>query len=271
MARRIKLVLEYDGTDFKGWQVQSGERAGEPREDAVRTVQGEVERALRSICGQPIRIAGASRTDAGVHAMGQVASFLLPDDVAVDCDSLVMALNSRLDKDVAVRSAEEVPLEFHAQRDAAGKIYSYSMISRRQRPALLRRTHWHVKFPLQIELMRDGAARLIGRHDFTSFASKLAETQAQRAEDGKVALEVEREIRRLEFHADPDMPGRIVMWIEGSGFLYQQVRTIAGSLVDVGRGFRPPQWISEALAARDRRQAGPTAPPHGLCLERVLY
>jgi tRNA pseudouridine38-40 synthase len=271
MPRRIKLVIEYDGTDFKGWQVQSGERAGEPRDSDVRTVQGEIERALRSICGQPVRIAGCSRTDAGVHAMGQVASLLLPDDVVIDCDGLVMALNSRMDKDVAARSAEEVPEQFHAQRDAVGKIYSYSMISRRQRPALLRRTHWHVKFDLQIEPMRAAAARLIGRHDFTSFVTKLAETQATRAEEGKTALEVMREVRRLELHPDPDFPGRIVMYIEGSGFLYQQVRTIAGSLVDVGRGFRAPEWISEVLAAKDRRKAGPTAPPHGLCLERILY
>ena len=119
--------------------------------------------------------------------------------------------------------------------------------------------------------MRKGAAALVGQHDFTSFATRLKETQAQRAEEGKVALETVRTISRLELERDPTVEGRIVMTIEGSGFLYQMVRTIAGSLVDVGRGFRPPEWISEALAARDRRQAGPTAPPHGLTLERVIY
>jgi tRNA pseudouridine38-40 synthase len=162
-------------------------------------------------------------------------------------------------------------LNFHAQRDSSGKVYSYSMLCRRQRPALFRRNHWHVRVELDVEKMRQAARALIGRHDFTSFATKLAVTQAQREEEGKDALETVREIRRIEFHSDPDIPSRLVMWIEGSGFLYQMVRTIAGSMVDVGRGFRHPDWMGEALAAMDRRKAGPTAPPHGLCLERVLY
>lgn len=238
---------------------------------AVRTVQGEVERALNAVAGQPIRVAGASRTDAGVHALGQVASFLLPDDVTLPTDEICLALNANMGRDLAARRAEEVHLDFHAQRDSTGKIYSYAMISGRCRPALWRRTHWHVRFDLHVEPMRQAAAALIGVHDFTSFASKLALIQADRAEEGKAAIETVREIRRLDVFDDPTYPGRIVMRIEGSGFLYQMVRTIAGSLVDVGRGYRPPEWMSEALAAKDRRKAGPTAPAHGLCLERVLY
>src|SRR5437868_3511954 len=116
--RRIKLTLEYDGTDFKGWQVQSGERAGEELDASARTVQGAVERALNRICKQPIRIAGASRTDAGVHARGQTASLLLPDDVLIPTADLCMALNSNMLRDVSAVRAEEVDLEFHAQRDA---------------------------------------------------------------------------------------------------------------------------------------------------------
>jgi len=271
MPRRIKLTIEYDGTDFKGWQVQSGERAGESGDDAVRTVQGAVEWGLRRVTGQPIRIAGASRTDAGVHALGQVASFLLPDEILIPTDELCMALNSNMDKDVAAVSAEEVGLDFHAQRDSTGKIYAYAMYTRRERPAVIRRNHWHVRFKLDVELMRIGARALIGEHDFTSFASRLALTQSIREEEGKDALKTVREIRRIEFSEDAEMPGRLVMRIEGSGFLYQMVRTIAGTLVDVGRGFRTPEWVGEALEANDRRAAGPTAPPHGLCLERVLY
>jgi len=271
MPRRIKLSLEYDGSAFNGWQVQSGAPAGEAGAESARTVQGVVERALRAVAGQPIRIAGASRTDAGAHALGQVASFLLPDGVQVPTAHLCLALNSKLDRDVAARQAEEVALAFHAQRDAAGKVYSYSIISGPCRPALWRGTHWHVRFGLRCEPMRRAAAALIGLHDFTSFASKLAETQADRAADGKAALETVREIRRLELHEDPDYPGRIVMRIEGSGFLYQMVRTIAGSLVDVGRGYRGPEWLGQVLEARDRRKAGPTAPAQGLCLEKVLY
>ncbi|MGD0092040.1 MAG: tRNA pseudouridine(38-40) synthase TruA [Planctomycetota bacterium] len=271
MARRIKLTLEYDGSAFNGWQVQSSAPAGEADSSAARTVQGEVERALRIVTGQSIRIAGASRTDTGAHALGQVASFLLPDEVEVPTARLCIALNAKLDRDVAARLAQEMPLAFHARRDAVGKVYSYSIISGHCRPALWRRTHWHVRFAVQSEPMRQAAAALIGVHDFTSFASKLALTQAERAEDGKEPVDTVREIRRLELHEDPDYPGRLVMRIEGSGFLYQMVRTIAGSLVDVGRGYRPPDWLGSALAAQDRRAAGPTAPAHGLCLERVLY
>lgn len=270
MARRIKLTLEYDGTDFKGWQVQSGSDAGADV-DAARTVQGEVERALRVVTGSSIRIAGASRTDTGVHARGQTASLLLPDEVTIPTSELCQALNGNMEKDVSALKAEDVHMDFHAQRDSTGKVYSYSMLTRRERSAILRRTHWHVRFALELEPMRKAAAALIGTHDFTSFATRLKETQALRAEEGKVALETVRTIRSIDFLEDSEFPGRIVMRIEGSGFLYQMVRTIAGSLVDVGRGFRKPEWMAEVLAAKDRRAAGPTAQPHGLYLEKVLY
>lgn len=271
MPRRIKLTLEYDGTDFKGFQIQNGSEAGADDGTAPRTVQGVVEQALKKIADQPIRIAGASRTDAGVHAMGQVACFTLPDNATIGTSELCLAMNSNMVKDCTAVRAEEMDADFHAQRDAVGKIYSYSMIVRRERPSIVRRTHWHVRFPLEIEAMRRAGALLIGEHDFTSFATKLKDTQEQRAEAGKKALSTVRQIRRLEVNEDPLFPGRVVMTIEGSGFLYQMVRTIAGSLVDVGRGFKSVEWLGEALAAKDRRAAGPTAPPHGLCLEKVLY
>ena len=278
--RRIKLTLEYDGTDFKGFQVQSGGLPGESPLTAARTVQGTVERALSKVVGQPIRIAGASRTDTGVHALGQVASFLLPDEITIPANELCMALNGNLEKDVSAISAEEVGMDFHAQRDSTGKIYSYSIICRRERPALYRRTHWHVRFAMKLETMRRAAETLVGIHDFTSFATKLADIQARRVEEGKAELATVREIRRIEIHAEPlpgqdpgnsRYPGRVVLRVEGSGFLYQMMRTIAGTLVDVARGYRPPEWVAEVLAAKDRRRAGPTAPARGLCLERVLY
>jgi tRNA pseudouridine38-40 synthase len=279
MPRRIKLTLEYDGTDFKGWQVQSAAEAGGPIAEnidaaepvGVRTVQGVVEQALFRATNHSIRIAGCSRTDAGVHARGQTASLLLPDAVELPTAELCRAINGNMEKDVTAVAAEEMDLNFHAQRDAVGKIYSYSMFMRYERPALLRRTHWHVRFNLDLDVMRRAAQALVGRHDFTSFASRLNDTQARRLEEGKNALETVREVRRIEFHTLPAMPRVVIMTIEGSGFLYQMVRTIAGSLVDVGRGFRSPEWLAEALAAKDRRAAGPTAPPHGLCLEQVLY
>lgn len=271
MPRRIKLLLEYDGTDFNGWQLQSGREPGEGAVHTARSVQGAVEHALQRIARAPVRIAGASRTDAGVHARGQVASFLLPDEALIPTDELCQALNSNMDKDVVALKADEMPQEFHAQRDARGKMYSYTLFSRRERPSIQRRTDWHVRYPLEIEAMRAAAQALIGVHDFTSFATRLKETQARRAEEGKIALETVREIRSITLDPDPGCPGRIITRITGSGFLYQMVRTIMGSLVDVGRGFRKPEWMAEALAARDRRKAGPTAPPHGLCLETVYY
>ncbi len=271
VPRRIKLTLEYDGTDFKGWQVQSGLEPGADAPGAVRTVQGTVEQALRLAAGESIRIAGASRTDTGVHALGQVASFLFSDEILLPTSHICQALNANLPKDVSAIHAEEIDLDFHPQRDAAGKIYTYSMVSRRERPGIYRRTNWHVRFLLDVERMRQAAQALIGVHDFTSFASRLADTQATRAEDGKDALETVREIKRIEFHEDPDYSGRIVMQIEGSGFLYLMVRTIVGSLVDVGRSYRSVDWLGEVLAAQDRRKAGPTAPAHGLCLKKVLY
>lgn len=271
MPRRIKLTLEYDGTDFKGWQVQSGERAGESTDVSVRTVQGEVERALKKICLQPIRIAGASRTDAGVHARGQTASLMLPDDVLIPTSYLCMALNSNMLKDVSAIKAEEVDESFHAQRDALGKIYVYSLFSRRERSSMLRRDHWHMRFPVDPMAMQRAANHLIGTHDFTSFATQLKLIQSKRVEEGKTELTTIREIKRIEIREDPRIPGRFMIEVEGSGFLYQMVRTIAGSLVDVGRGYRPPDWTAEALAAKDRRMAGPTAPALGLCLEKVLY
>lgn len=259
--RRIKLTIEYDGTDFKGWQVQN---------ESTRTAQGAIENALAIVCRQPVRIVGAGRTDAGVHARGQVASFALPDDVRIPISDLSAALNGNCPGDISVLRAEEVAEDFHAQRSATGKIYSYSLLNRREPSALLRRTHLHVRYALDLSKLRAGAALLVGTHDFTSFATKLAETQAQRAEDGKRELETVRTIRRIDWIHDPAC-GTLTMEIEGTGFLYQMVRTIAGTLMEVGRGAQPLEWVADTLAAKDRRVAGPTVPPWGLCLERVYY
>ncbi len=251
--------------------MQSGERAGEGTVASARTVQGEVERALRKICLQPVRIAGASRTDAGVHARGQTASLTLPDDVQIPTSYLCMALNSNMLKDVSATKAEDVDADFHAQRDAVGKIYVYSFFSRRERSSMLRRDHWHMRFPVDPAAMQKAAQHLIGTHDFTSFATQLKLIQSKRIEEGKNELTTIRTIKHIELSEDPRIPGRFMIEVEGSGFLYQMVRTIVGSLVDVGRGYRSPDWMAEALAAKDRRKAGPTAPALGLCLQKVIY
>ena len=283
MPRRVKLTLEYDGTDFHGWQVQNRGAPGSAPAGSVRTVQGEVERVLALLAGTPVRITGAGRTDEGAHALGQVASFDWPSAAEVPVAQLAAALNANLPADLSAVSAEEMPADFHAQVSAQGKHYRYRIFNRHARPALALRTHWHVRFPLQLEPMRKAAGLLLGRHDFAAFATTLAEIQEKRSAEGKTALSTVREIRRLEvLEPGPEAGGlhtegataagrELAIEVEGSGFLYKMVRTIAGSLVEVGRGKHPPEWIGTVLAAQDRRLAGPTAPAKGICLVRVFY
>ncbi|MCW8130318.1 MAG: tRNA pseudouridine(38-40) synthase TruA [Planctomycetota bacterium] len=270
MPTRIKLTLEYDGTDFHGWQVQDRADGG-----GVRTIQGEIERALRKLTGQPVRIAGAGRTDEGVHALGQVATFDLPDGCNVAAEGLAQGLNAHLPPDVAALKAEAMPPDFHAMASSAGKIYRYQILNRRTRPAVARRMHWHVRFELDVDKMRAAAAHFVGTHDYTAFATTLADIQAKRAEEGKTELETVRTIHRVEVTARGSYGGasgaEIFVEVEGSGFLYKMVRTMVGSLAEVGRGKEEPDWIARVLASKDRRLAGPTAPAKGLFLVEALF
>ena len=277
MPRRIKLILEYDGTEFHGWQAQPRQAGAPP----ARTVQGELERALRELTGLAVPVAGASRTDAGVHALGQVASFDLADPVRVPTARLAEALNGRLPADVSILEAAEAPPDFHARFSARGKEYCYSILEKRTREPLWRRTHWQVRWPLDTRAMQQAAGALVGEHDFAAFAAELAAREGLRPEPAQRGSSTVRQVRRIEVAAAP--PARlgraepakdareIRIHVEGSGFLYKMVRAIAGSLVEVGRGARPPEWLREVLASRDRRRAGPTAPPQGLCLVHVIY
>jgi tRNA pseudouridine38-40 synthase len=274
MTRRIRLTIEYDGTDFHGWQSQRDEAADGPA--GSRTVQGRLELALRKLTRQPIRVVGASRTDSGVHALGQVAHFDRPAGFDLPDERIAAALNANLPDDVAVVAAGTAPPDFHAQHSATGKIYRYALFSRRTRSATRTRTHWQVPHPLRLERMREAGRRLVGKHDLSAFATELNAVQEKRQSEGKPRLETVRELRRVDVTSPPD-PGseghgsEIFIEVEGAGFLYKMVRTIVGSLVEVGRGARDPEWISAVLASRDRSEAGPTAPAKGLCLVRVLY
>ncbi len=247
MDRNFKLVLAYDGTDFHGWQRQVG----------VRTVQAELEAVLQRVLRHPLHLAGASRTDAGVHAHGQVANVVTSSSIPVE--NLARALGSRLPADTALVSAAVVPLEFRASRDACGKLYRYRIFNARRRPVetLAQRYVWHVWHPLDLDRMCAAAAALVGTHDFAAFAGR-----------GSPRPSTVRTIHRLglERHSDE-------VWIdvEGDGFLYNQVRNVVGTLVEVGRGHWLPERVTEILASRDRTQAGPTALPQGLCLEWVRY
>lgn len=240
-----RLVLEYDGTGFAGWQRQPG---------AVRTVQGVLEGALARIGGGAVSATGAGRTDAGVHAEGQVASVRAA--ILLDPETLQRALNALLPRDVVVRSAALVPDAFHARRAARSKLYEYRLWAHPVRSPLRERfTHW-VYEPLDLSAMREASSLLIGTHDFTSFCAA-----------GGSSRTTIRTISRAEWCGA--VPGPVSFAVEGPGFLRHMVRNLVGSLLEIGRGRRSPGWIGDLLAVRDRTRAGPTAPARGLTLVRI--
>jgi tRNA pseudouridine38-40 synthase len=241
-----KVVLEYDGTGFSGWQQQA----------ARRTVEGELKQALFELTGEHLKVYGAGRTDAGAHAEGQVANFRLPEG-SIPIARLVAALNAKLPPDLSVLRAEEVPDGFHARYSAVGRRYRYRYLDRLGRPALERDRCWHVRTPLDERAMAQAARPLVGRHDWTSFCS-AAEPAAARTRTMRAAS-----VRRFG--------DSVELELEAEGFLRGLVRGIAGALAEVGSGRRPPEWVGQVLAARDRKQAAKTAPARGLTLLKVLY
>lgn len=241
----VKLTLEYDGTDFVGWQIQA----------EGRTVQEELEKGLAKLLGHEVRVVGAGRTDSGVHAWGQVASF--ETHRQLPRDAYLKGLNTLLPKDLAAVEMEEVPPEFCARRSASKKRYVYRISNRPVRSPLRRRTHWELFRPLDVAAMREAAVHFLGRHDFAAF--RAANCQAPTTV---------RELFRLDVEAVRD---EIVLTFEATAFLKHMVRNIAGTLVEVGQGKRRADEMPALLASRDRRLAGETAPAHGLVLERVWY
>ena len=249
-ARRIAVRIAYEGTRYSGWQSQPG-RA---------TVQGAVAAAIREISGEELVPKGASRTDAGVHALDQVAAFTSTSGHAAEVWE--RALNARLPADITIREAREVGPDFDPVTAARRKRYRYRIHDAAWKPVLDRHLVWRWRGRLDEERMRTAAASLVGEHDFTSFET----TPSTRV--SKV-----RTIHALEVFRPPltDDAAGAETWIEveGNGFLYNMVRIIAGSLVMVGAGRRSPEWLGEALAARSRPAAGPTAPPQGLVLVAI--
>ncbi len=238
-------MLEYDGTNFAGWQQQA----------RGRTVEGELKRALRSITGQDVTVYAAGRTDAGAHAEGQVVNF--HTDGRITPQRLVAALNAKLPDDAAVLSAAVVPDDFHARYSARWRRYRYRYLDRPARPALERGRCWHVRGRLDVGVMADAAKALVGKHDWTSFcsASEPAEARTREVRSARVA-------RRGDF---------VELELVAEGFLRGMVRSIAGALAEVGRGDRPPEWVGKLLRAKDRSQAPRTAPAGGLTLMEVVY
>jgi tRNA pseudouridine38-40 synthase len=241
----IKVVLEYDGTNFAGWQ----------RQAKGRTVEGELRKAIRSITGKDVTVYAAGRTDAGAHAEGQVANF--HTDGRLSPHRLMAALNARLPEDVAVLSAEEVAEDFHARYSAKWRRYRYRYLDRPARPALERGRCWHVRGSLDVRAMSRAAADLTGKHDWTSYCS-ASEPAGDRVREMRTATVA----RRREF---------VELELVAEGFLRGLVRSLAGALAEVGRGERPPEWVGEVLRARDRRRAPRTAPAGGLTLMEVIY
>lgn len=237
--------MEYDGTNYAGWQVQPGQD----------TIQGCLEVALRTITGEDVRVIGSGRTDAGVHALGQVAHFKTRSQMTVE--EFRRALNGLLPRDIAVREVFEEAEDFHARHSAKRKLYRYVVFQGKVRSAFGHRYGWDVGYSLDVATMRRAASHLVGTHDFSAFrASSCA------------AKSPTRTVHRLEiFEQDRD----IIFLAEADGFLQHMVRTIVGTLVDVGRGGLKPDVVKALLESRERSQAGPTAPPQGLFLLEVTY
>ncbi len=254
--RTIKLTLAYDGTAYVGWQ----------RQARGRSIQGELEQALAAIEGRPVAVAGAGRTDAGVHALGQVASLRLAH--GIETPALVRALNAKLPPDIRLLAAETVAADFHARYAARRKTYRYHLAAGPVADPFARRYAWHVREPLDVGAMRAAAARLRGRRDFAAFQA--------------VGSEVASTVRTLHsvaitpgspaFEAPPPAAApALTIDVGGDGFLRHMVRIIVGTLVAVGAGRVPASGIGAIVASRARERAGPTAPPHGLFLVAVDY
>ena len=240
-----KVVLEYDGTGFSGWQQQKGRR----------TVEAELKRALRDLTGRDHKVYAAGRTDAGAHALGQVVNFDFQGRLAPG--RLAAALNARLPEDVAAVSAEAVETGFHARYSARWRRYRYRYLDRASRPAIGRGHCWHVGRSLDVAPMAQAAKALAGKHDWTSFCA-ASEPARNRVREMRFAEVVRR--------------GAVVdLELVAEGFLRGLVRGIAGALAEVGLSRRPPVWVAEVLAARDRRLAPKTAPARGLTLLEVIY
>ena len=245
--RNIKLVVAYNGAAYHGWQRQA---------EGFDTVQQRLEEALVRVARHPVVVFGAGRTDAGVHATGQVANFYTTN-LAIPLPGLVAATNSRLPRDIVIRSAEEMPEGFHASRSAVGKTYRYRIYVAPVRPVELVGQVHHYWRALDAERMRRAAARLVGEHDFRGFA-----TSADERDDT---------VRRIDLAQVAGAGSEIHVTIRGNGFLYNMVRNIVGTLVEIGRGHWPEERIDMILASRNRADAGPTAPPDGLTLVCVHY
>lgn len=243
--RNIKLIIEYDGSRYCGWQRQKGET----------TIQQVLEDTLEKLCGEKVQLTGSGRTDSGVHARGQTANFHTRSKIPPDRFSY--ALNTLLPRDIRIISSEEAGADFHARFSAKAKKYRYSIVNNRHGTAIGWQYYYHVPMHLDIEAMEKAVKHFEGTHDFAAFMAA-----------GSPVKSTVRTIYEAKMVREGDF---IHFFFTGDGFLYNMVRIMAGTLIDVGKGKISPDSIPGIILSRDRTQAGPTAPPHGLTLEEVYY
>ena len=245
--QNFKLVIEYDGTAYQGWQ----------RQNDGPTIQGTIEAALETMTKNPVTLIGSGRTDAGVHALNQVASFRV--DTSLTPEIFKRGLNSLLPKDVVIKDCAAVDDGFHAQYSARSKVYQYRILNRSTPVALFRQYSWHIRKPLDLNAMNKAMAHLDGQHDFSAFEA----TGSPRSDAVRTVIDADL--------TEKDADGYVVFSIEADGFLRYMVRNVVGTLVDVGLGKTSPQAFEDILMSKDRKQAGVTAPAQGLLLKEVKY
>ena len=243
--KRIKLTIAYDGTNYCGWQIQPN----------GITIEEVLNKALKKLTGEDILVIGASRTDSGVHAMGNVAVF--DTETTIPPEKIAVALNQQLPEDIVIVKSEEVVADFHPRYCDCSKTYEYHIINTRTPIPTKRLTNCFVSYVLDVDKMRRAASYLVGEHDFVSFCNVRTDVE-----------NTVRTITELEIITNGD---EITIRITGNGFLYNMVRIIVGTLIRVGRGFYEPEKVKEILDAKDRKAAGVTAPAHGLMLMEIKY
>ena len=243
--RNIKLTIEYEGKDYKGWQKQPNNL----------NIQGEIERAIKNVTGEDVDLIGSGRTDAGVHAFGQVANFKFNSDFPIE--KMATAINSQLKKSIRVLKAEEVNLDFHSRYNCHKKTYAYMIDNSEQGTAIYRNVTYHISQPLDIKAMQNAANYLVGEHDFSSFKSSGTSSK------NSVRIIYNAQVLKEQ--------QRVIIMLTGSGFLYNMVRIIAGTLVEIGLGHIQPEKMKNILEAKSRQMAGKTLPAQGLFLMSVDF
>lgn len=243
--RNIKLTIEYDGKDFNGWQKQPDKL----------NIQGEIEKAIFLVTGEEVELFGSGRTDAGVHAIGQVANFKTNSQIPIN--KFAYAINSKLKKSIIIKKAEQVSENFHSRYNCKEKTYQYIINNSEQGTAIYRNQEYHVSYRLDIQAMKKAASYFEGEHDFKAFKASGTSNKSSIRKIYKAKVKKEKE--------------RIIIELTGNGFLYNMVRIISGTLVDVGLGKINPGDIPEIIESKDRQKAGKTLPPYGLYLMSVKY